>query len=344
MTYIDHETKNISFLNVWKQFRNDGLLRPPLFIFTLYDKDLIDIDPYDPNLTTIQKSKIILECTRNPWYYFREVARIYDMGVCNPDGSPPAMFELNKGNLAIIHTALLGMDHIVRLPRQHYREITYKQLLTYHFLFGANGNKTALFGPSADDNTDVIDYIRNTIFYLPNYFHPNTKFADNIKYFKNMNINSGVYKVQIPKSNDRADKIARALDANIQYYHLADNNKYLEILLHSSLPNFRRNQTRNGEHGPSKPYGIMVSSFINDDNSSFFVDHLISGALKWDDKFYDMSDEELREVMDKNSPNNFVHIQYDYKELGKDDEWFREQSKMLNNDEVRINRELLLKR
>jgi hypothetical protein len=55
-----------------------------------------------------------------------------------------------------------------------------------------------------------------------------------------------------------------------------------------------------------------------------------------------MTSEEIAEYVEKESTNNFIHIEFTYKQLGRDEKWFRNQCRELNNDRLKIKREILL--
>ena len=65
---IHYNTKNVSFLKVAKILKDKGIKNYAFFL-VLYDESLADVDPYDENLTDDQKNRIIIECTKNPWYF-----------------------------------------------------------------------------------------------------------------------------------------------------------------------------------------------------------------------------------------------------------------------------------
>ena len=72
---IHYNTKNTSFLKIAKILKDKGVQNYAFFL-QLYDETLADVDPRDPNLTADQKNRIIIECTKNPWYFLREVCKI----------------------------------------------------------------------------------------------------------------------------------------------------------------------------------------------------------------------------------------------------------------------------
>ena len=72
--YYDTGTKNKSFLQVAKDLKQLGV-KNFYFMLEIYDYSLINIDPYSPNLTQDQISRIMTECVKNIWYYLRELRK-----------------------------------------------------------------------------------------------------------------------------------------------------------------------------------------------------------------------------------------------------------------------------
>ena len=70
--YIDYETKNKSFTRLSLVLKKMGI-KNNYFFLSLLDRDLIGVDPRSPDLTVVQKAKILRECKRNVWYFIREV-------------------------------------------------------------------------------------------------------------------------------------------------------------------------------------------------------------------------------------------------------------------------------
>ncbi|MBW6072783.1 hypothetical protein KZ856_38085, partial [Pseudomonas aeruginosa] len=92
----DTKTSNKTFLKLAALYRDELKIANWKFILALRQPDLQGVDPYDPDLDDATKMKIALECKYNPWYYFREVAR-----VPATSGNVPNPFRANRGNIAL---------------------------------------------------------------------------------------------------------------------------------------------------------------------------------------------------------------------------------------------------
>ena len=109
--YYDTGTKNKSFLQVAKDLNKLGI-KNYYFMLEIKDYTLVDVDPYSPNLTQDQVYRIMTECTRNRWYYLREICRIPS------PGGVGVSFKANRGNIAQTWCVLHGIDSWLCLPRR----------------------------------------------------------------------------------------------------------------------------------------------------------------------------------------------------------------------------------
>ena len=66
LVYIHKETTNQSFLDMHYFLRAKGITNNKFFL-VLYDSDLLNINPRDPNLNLYYKRKVLAECMRNYW-------------------------------------------------------------------------------------------------------------------------------------------------------------------------------------------------------------------------------------------------------------------------------------
>ena len=110
--YYHMSTTNKSFLEI-HQFLKDSGIENNRFMLTLLDPDLARIDPYDPTLSAMMKTKVLKECLYNPWYFFREVVRIPDSGQATG-----VKFQLSRGNLALLFCLMMNLNTFLEQPRQ----------------------------------------------------------------------------------------------------------------------------------------------------------------------------------------------------------------------------------
>jgi len=69
---------------------------------------------------------------------------------------------------------------------------------------------------------------------------------------------------------------------------------------------------------------------------------MIQDACPFDESWYDWDIGDLKKFIEENSKNDFVYLEFSYIELGHDEKWFRKQCRQLNNDLLKIKREILL--
>jgi len=73
-----------------------------------------------------------------------------------------------------------------------------------------------------------------------------------------------------------------------------------------------------------------------------FCKKMINMACDFQEKFYDWKKPKLNKFIKNNSDNDFIFIEFSYKELGRDDEWYEKQCRNLNHDRLKIKREIEL--
>lgn len=124
MVMKNYRTKNESFLRVSEQLRNNDVKNFD-FMLELHDHTLLKVNPNDPNLDEYTKAKVLLECARNIWYYFRECLQIR-----NQDGEM-INFELTKLTAAMIYLVEQNRHQYVLGHRVSYKTHTAYKLIEY---------------------------------------------------------------------------------------------------------------------------------------------------------------------------------------------------------------------
>ena len=67
-------------------------------------------------------------------------------------------------------------------------------------------------------------------------------------------------------------------------------------------------------------------------------------AALFTEKMYDKTHAEFVQFVKLNSTNSFIYIEFNYKQIGQDEKWFNKLCEFLNQDKMRIKREVLLQR
>lgn len=106
----DVKTKNISFLKMSKYLR-DRNVKNNKFMLTLYDETIQGVDPYRRDLTPEQQVRIFRECSKNLWYFLREVIHV-------PADGAQVPYIANIGNLTFSYLRSMNKNIILILPRQ----------------------------------------------------------------------------------------------------------------------------------------------------------------------------------------------------------------------------------
>lgn len=118
--------------------------------------------------------------------------------------------------------------------------------------------------------------------------------------------------------------------------------KYNEITYKACQPAYKRASENAEKHGT--PYGMVIITTPNnlDVPAGKFCKDIINSAAKWNLDCFDFDDNELDNFIENSSQNSFIHVEYSYIELGRDDNWLKEMIRQVNGDTATIKREILL--
>lgn len=350
-SFIIHErTPNKSFLKLRGVLKKAGIKNNEFFL-RLYDEDLEYVDPYEidesdnslwelPNgkeFTTLElKAKVTQECFINPWYFWREVITLIVEGGTKK-------FEMHLGNLAQFYCLLNNFSLILLLPRQNFKTISAIAYYSYIYNFSTINSRFLFGNKSLDDSKLNVERLRLINNALPSYLvQKHRKDIDNKETMQSFINNNTV--VALPTGNDEAaaDKLGRGNTSANMYYDESAFTKYFQIMLNAAAP--ASGQARIEAANNGTPYGRMITTTPNLLNipEGKFTYNLIEEACKWRLEFYDWDIDDVKAFQKANATNDFFHIQYSYKELGRSEEWFDDQKRSLNNDLMQIKKELLI--
>lgn len=322
---------------MYKILKNLGIKNNKFFL-AIYDKSLIGVDPFDEkNLTKEQKIRIRIEVQKNPWYFLREIVRI-------PVAGGLKRYEIHRGNLALDFCMLNNINSITILPRQNYKTVSANCNYSWIYDFGTENSYILYLHKEFGDskrNLKVLKDIRET---LPIYLqtkHKNDK--NNIEIINSAVTNNTIQALASARDEPGADKAGRGLTSPLQFWDEAAFLKYNNIIYGASIPAASQGILEAKNNG--KPYGITMLTTPNNidlPESVWFKGTMIENACLFTEDFYDWTKEEIEEYIHLKSVNDFVYIEFSYKQIGRSEKWFQNQCRMLNNNLLLIKREILL--
>lgn len=344
--YYQKSTSNKSFLNMHYYLKDVGI-QNNAYMLALLDPDLAGVDPHDRRLNAYMKSKILRECLANYWYFLREVVRIPDQGGTGAG----AKYELHRGNLALNFCMMLNLNVFLELPRQQFKTVSALCRYLYLFNFGTSNSEMTFLNKRMDDSKLNLQRLKELREALPSYLRMDQAFTKENK------------KIKIP---DTIEKLQNSINRNIIKTAPSARNKvaaanllrgrtipllwadeyafipYNGVIYLNTVPAFKTaslNAKRN-----NAPYGILITTtpgiLTTDEGLEAFA--MRQNAVEFNEVWYDMSYQQLKDLIDANTKSNFVFIKYTYQQLGRTEEWFNEICKDMLFKWEEIRREVLL--
>lgn len=207
------ETGNISALKLSKFYKDRGNLNWS-FLLHLYDTTLTKVNPettkvFSPEL----QSRIITECKRNPWYFFREWCRIPV-----PGGS--VRFEFNRGNVAQLWCCLNSVNFIEMLPRQQGKTQGVIAAINYLEIFVLSNAEITFSNKLLNDSRLNVSRFKNQRELLPAWMrkYDPKKDVNNVdKLFMSVGKNT-IKTLSTAKSVNDAERLGRGLTTPIVWF------------------------------------------------------------------------------------------------------------------------------
>jgi len=336
----DINTTNRTFLKAASDLKKQNV-KNNKFMLALFNEDLIGVDPFSPDLTEAQKIAIYRECSLNKWYYIREIVRVPVDGIIEG-----IKYKLNMGNLTLSYLKSKNVNQITILPRQHGK--TLGEIIDDSWILLFSGTNTNIIYSNKEfkdskKNLKIFKDIRDRLpKYLVEFVSNKKSDKDNEEYKLIANRNNTLKAMAAANSDDAADKLGRGMTTSNIYF---DEFAFLsrnKVIFEAALPAWSTASDNAKKNGV--PYSIVITTTPNnvDTPQGAYAKMIIDKAAKFEYECFDMSDEEFHEFVQKNSSNNFVFVQYTYRELGKSEDWLKEQIRYFQGDLAKVKRELLL--
>lgn len=341
--YAQKTTKNKSFLDMHHYLKSIGIKNNE-FMLTLIDPDLDGVDPHDPNLNSYYKQKILRECICNYWYFIREVVRI-------PSSGKPMMYKLTRANLALNFCMCLNLNVFEEIPRQQGKTGSVAIRLLYIYNFGTTNSKMAFLHKNMDGAKDNLQTLKDIRDMLPPYLIMKERMLPDGKVDKGKNntneivnpFNNNAIKAYASATNKaKAASLLRGKTLTLMWYDEYGFLPYNDVIYMNAAPAFKTAAMIAKQNGA--PHGIVITTtpgFMTTPEGQEAY-HTKENATKFSEKWYDLSYNELMEIIKANTKSDFVYIRYTYQQLGCTEEWFNDVCKLLKNSWPDIRREILL--
>lgn len=329
---IDLETTNQSFINLAAIYKEMGIANHS-FILTLLDPELQGVDPFSPNLTTDQIYRIIIECKKNPWYYFREIALVPAAGL--PE---PVRFIANRGNIALYWLFFNHITVILIQIRQTGKSVANDELNIYLENVHCVNTDIVLLTKDEDLRSKNLRRLKDIQECLP--FYLNKKGKNDIFNTEEFRISAlnNTFKAMLGQSSEKAAlKVGRGMTSPITGFDEAAFIQNIAIAAPAALA--AGTMAKDIARKMGTPYGTVftTTSGKKDDRDGKYIFDMLEGAAEFNESFYDTKDsEELELVIRKNSSANRLNVGcvFNHRQLGYTDAWLKQAIEDTQNQDL----------
>lgn len=355
--YYDYNTINKSFLSVHKLLKDLGV-KNNNELLQIFNKQLIGVNPHDPNLPDNVRMMIDHECRCNLWYYLREVVKV-------PIGDNMYPFDLNIGSFTITWMITRKQNFFYEISRQVGKTFLLTTILGWVLLFGGERYNMANIHHSKDPAITNLNAIKKSLDSIPAYLQYHKKEfdgekvdkktgrrkiknllakSDNARSLENKCWKNRIDTIVVGGTLDSANRAGRGSTKEIYFIDEIPHIKFNNIAFGSL------NQSTSTAKKMAKKVGKMSGTWLlgtpgklNTPHGKWMYDKIKNEYLPFtlDNIFlYDYTQEELEDYIDKRSISNFWHVKFSWDILGFDEKWFFDKNR---NEEVSgIRAEVLL--
>lgn len=341
----DIDTKNESFVKYAAQLERMGI-KNNLFHLSLLDKDLIGIDPHDPDLDTQTKIKIVKEVSNNIWYFFREVIKIPTTG-----SIVDVPYKFNRLNAAFHWLYTQNISTFIMAGRQSGKSlcadvhhVAYLDIYCRNYPIDVIVNSSNL----RQDGTDKRIALRKTI---PSYLTYRTPTGmrhdkENTEGIECKKLNNRIRCHLASDKEDGAKKIGRGLTSSCRQIDEGPHCKNIHISLGIAEMGGAAAIRSAKENGT--PYGTSITTTPGDTTSpeGKFMYDIYCKAMPWTEALFDCKNRDKvmnTIIMQTRGESEMVNITMYHRNLGFTDDWFASEIIRSKATPADIEKDMLLK-
>lgn len=338
---IHYNTRNESFIEVVDLYQQMGV-KNCFFPLALVQPHLADIDPHATDLPFEIQMDIKMECSINPWYYWREVARVPPQS-----GYKPVPIRANRSNIALWWCFLNHIDIALIQPRQTGKSLNTDEMMCWLLYQKLRNTQIFLLTKDSKLRGDNIQRIKDIRQYLPNYLNPHSKYDPDNQIEIKCSAYSNHYATAIGRNQETAaNSIGRGHTFPISHTDEGPFIPHLGVALAAMLA--AGTAAREEAIRCGTPYGNIFTTTAGkrDEPSGKLFWNMLSDSMFWTESLFDCNDRQhLTEVVTNNCQNNqcMINATFSYRQLGYDDDWFRKVAANTRGTPDSISRDFLNK-
>lgn len=337
---VHDSTTNESWLEAHVILKEMGI-ENNVFFLSLMQPELEGVDPWDPLLTEEMKTKIVVECEYNWWYFFREIIRIAPQA-----GSNPIPLRLNRGNLALFWCFANHIDFALEQIRQTGKSVSTDALnLGLMYAFARNATM-GLFTKDDSLRRENVERHKKMREYLPSYIYTkHKKDIDNQTEYSNY-MRGNTFRTAVgQKSEIAANNSGRGFTMPTQQWDETPFISLVDIAMPAALGS--GTAVREEAAASGRPYGNIytTTSGDRDTREGRYVYKFFHEADYFSEVYYDAVDhDELSKMVIANGRTRklMLHGVYNHRQLGKSDEWLAQVIADTNSSGDQANKDYFL--
>lgn len=315
----DTKTSNATFLKLAATYKKMGVENSD-FCLALLQPSLQGVDPFDETLDEMTRVKIAMEVKYNPWYYFREVARIPPNS-----GNIPIKFKANRGNIALYWSFFNHVDFGLLQPRQTGKSVSTDVLMTGLMYIWGENTKINLITKDTKLRNANVERLKVMMDLLPRYLHTKDYLdADNQELMTCIRLGNRYLTAVGRNDKQAADKLGRGLTVPIMQFDEMSYINWIGTSLPVALASGSAAREEAREAG--QPYGNIYTTTAGNitTRDGEFAHAFLTGGAPWTEAWFDLKSEaQLHRIVDKMSTGikPLIYGAFNHRQLGRDDIW-----------------------
>jgi len=316
---IHASTKNLSFLKMSVMLSRMGVRNNKFFLY-LSQPDLVNYDPHNLTDNSMElRQRIAYETKVNPWYYFREVIRV---PVAGTEAIP---FKLSRASLALIWLYFNNADSYLIMPRQLGKTVGVLSINSWCLYIGAVNSTYGLFTKDSSLVAESVSKLKDIRKALPSYLVKESRHDTDNKEGLSYDALNNTYKTFVNQQEavlairqGRGETLVSQQWDELPYY----KNNHLSYPSATSASDAASRQAR--ASGLPAANSITTTAGYLDTQAGAYAHKIMSDCMRFNELLYDLDNNDaLHDILRNNSLNRMLYMEFSYKQLGEDDEWFK---------------------